>query len=277
MPTIRPATEAALADLAVCLACRAPSLGRAACPACGRLHLTRDGILEAIGPLEGRNRINAAFYDGPGWIRFRKWERLFLTLQGGARRARMQILRHVLAIDRPDARVLEVGVGDGDNLGYLPATWEVYGVDVARTQLVECQERFPAMKGRLAWAEGENLPFGDETFDVAYAIGGFTYFNDHAAALREMRRVTRGDGPVVVADETPGMHRAGIGHLVGVPAIDACWLRGLGLDREFVEMVLQYNVDPQAIARETWPSATVGKIWNRLGYCVVHPGDRGPG
>src|SRR4051812_37224285 len=98
------------------------------CPACGRAFPTTDGILEAIGPLEGRNRIVAAFYDGPGWIRFRKWERLFLTLQGGARRARMSILGHVLAIDKPNARVLEVGIGDGDNLGYLPRSWDVYGV-----------------------------------------------------------------------------------------------------------------------------------------------------
>jgi SAM-dependent methyltransferase len=271
MPATRPEIEATLADLAVCLSCRAPLQGGDACPDCGRSHPIRDGILEAIGPLEGRNRINAAFYDGPGWVKFRKWERLFLTLQGGARRARMQILRHVLAIDRPDARALEVGVGDGDNLAYLPATWHVYGVDVARTQLVACQERHPRMKGRLAWGEGERLPFADETFDVCYAIGGFTYFNDHAAALREMRRVTKNNGPVVVADETPGMHRAGIGHLIGVPAIDAFWLRGLGLDRAFVDMVLQYDIDPEAVGRAIWPSATSHKIWNRLGYCLVHP------
>jgi hypothetical protein len=82
---------------------------------------------------------------------------------------------------------------------------------------------------------------------------------------------------VVVADETPGMHRAGIGHLIGVPAIDAFWLRGLGLDREFVEMVLRFDVDPRAVACETWPSAAISKIWNRLGYCVVHPGDGASG
>ncbi|MDR3620444.1 MAG: class I SAM-dependent methyltransferase [Paludisphaera borealis] len=272
MLATRSETEPTLADFAVCLGCRAPLRGRDACLTCGRSYPMRDQILEAIGPLEGRNRINAAFYDGPGWVRFRKWERLFLTLQGGARRARMQILRHVLAIDRPGVRALEVGIGDGDNLAYLPESWDVYGVDVARTQLVACQERHPRMKGRLAWAEGENLPFADETFDVCYAIGGFTYFNDHAAALREMRRVTKAGGPVVVADETPGMHRAGIGHLIGVPAIDAFWLRGLGLDREFVEMALQYDVDPESVARATWPSASSRKIWSRLGYCLVHPG-----
>ncbi len=272
MPATSQQAPASLADLAVCLACRAPLSGRDECAACGRSHPIRDRIVEAIGPLQGRNRINAAFYDGPGWTRFRKWERLFLTLQGGARRARMQILKHVLTVDGPDARALEVGVGDGENLAFLPASWDVYGVDVARTQLVACQDRHPRMKGRLAWAEAEALPFDDETFDVCYTIGGFNYYNDHVATLNEMRRVTKRGGPVVVADETPRLNRAGIGHLIGVPAIDACWLRGLGLDRAFVDMVLQYDLDPEAVARATWPTATSRKIWSRLGYCLVHPG-----
>ena len=47
------------------------------------------------------------------------------------------------------------------------------------------------MAGRLAWAEAEALPFEDATFDACYTVGGFNYFRDHAAALREMRRVTR--------------------------------------------------------------------------------------
>ena len=80
--------------------------------------------------------------------------------------------------------MLEVGIGDGENLGFLPRSWTVYGVDIARTQLVACRDRFPRMSGRLAWAEAERLPFPDATFDACYSIGGFTYYNDHAAALR---------------------------------------------------------------------------------------------
>src|SRR5215212_9939877 len=56
----------------------------------------RDGIVEAIGPLTGRNRVAAAFYDGPGWRRFRPWEHAFLALQGGQERARRPILNHLL-------------------------------------------------------------------------------------------------------------------------------------------------------------------------------------
>jgi SAM-dependent methyltransferase len=260
-----------LGELARCLDCRAALNGSDACPDCGRAFPTEGGILEAIGPLDGRNWTVAAFYDGPGWSKFRKWERLFLAIQGGARRARMSILRHVLTLEHPTARVLEVGIGDGENLRFLPESWEVYGIDIARTQLVACARRFPSMVGRLAWAEAEQLPFPDATFDACYSIGGFTYYNDHATALKEMRRVTRGGGPVVVADENPGMHRAGIGHLIGFPAIDKLWMRQLGLDPGFIDMILSFDVDLPAVTSLTWPDAARLSIWSGLGYCLVDP------
>ena len=64
-------------------------------------------------PARGRNRIAATFFDGPGWVRFRPWEQGFLILQGGIRRARMEILEHLHALERPSARGLEVGIGSG--------------------------------------------------------------------------------------------------------------------------------------------------------------------
>lgn len=228
----------------------------------------RGGILEAIGPLRGRNRVAASFYDGPGWGRFRRWERLFLACQGGHRRARMPILRHLPRT--AEARVLEVGIGDGDNLPLLPDGWEVHGADIARGRLLEGLARFPKLDGRLALAEAEALPFPDATFDACLCVGGFTFFRDHEAALREMRRVTRRGGPVVVADEVPWLCRLGIGHLIGRPRLDAAWLRALGLDREFVAMALDLRLDIEAVVRATLPDAEIHRIWRGLGYCIVH-------
>ncbi|MBX6313962.1 MAG: class I SAM-dependent methyltransferase [Isosphaeraceae bacterium] len=256
------------ADLLRCLDCATILGGRATCPGCGRAYLERGGIVEAIGPLSGRNRIAAMFYDGPGWRRFRPWERLFLALQGGQRRARRPILRHLPPV--ASARILEVGIGDGDNLPLLPPAWEVHGVDIARTRLEDCLRRFPEQAGRLAWAEAEALPYPDATFDACLCVGGFTFFRDHEAALREMRRVTRPGGPVVVADEVPWLCRLGIGHILGVPEIDAWWFRGLGLDREFIAMVLDLRLDLDAVVAATLPGARRHAIWAGLGYCVVH-------
>src|SRR6185312_5958856 len=188
-----------LSEIAHCLECGAGLRGNEHCPGCGLLYPESFGILTVASTLRGRNRIAEAFYNGPGWAKFRRWERFFLKIQGGEARARRQILRHLSA--PPFARVLEVGIGDGANLPLLPKDWTAYGVDIAMTQLEDCLERDPRMVGRLARAEAEALPFADGTFDACWTLGGFNYFRDHAAALLEMKRVTRPGGTLIVADE----------------------------------------------------------------------------
>jgi SAM-dependent methyltransferase len=263
-------TEATIDDLACCLDCGTPLSGEPNCPGCARAYPTRDGILEAIDALSGRNRIAASFYDSPGWIKFRRWEQGFLIMVGGIRKARMEILRHVVdRVKPPRVLALEVGIGDGENLACLPAGWNVQGVDVARTRLEDCIRRHPIMAGRLAWAEAEKLPFADATFDASWSVGGFNYYRDHEATLREMRRVTKPGGPVVVADEIPSLPRAGLGHLVGVPSLDGWWLRGLGLDREFADVVLEFDIDLKSLSERVWPGAVRHRIWRGLGYCLV--------
>jgi SAM-dependent methyltransferase len=270
IPTTTPAASVpSIGELARCLSCNGRLDGESRCHGCSREFALRDGILEAIGPLSGRNRITAAFYDGPGWVKFRPWEQGFLIVQGGVRRARMEILRHLIRPGQRAVRGLEVGIGSGENLAFLPPDWTVFGVDIARSQLELCRDRRPVMSGRLAWAEAEDLPFEDATFDACWSVGGFNYFGDHERALEEMCRVTRPGCPVVVADESPGLFRAGLGHILGVPSFDAWWLRLLGLDRDFVDMVLDFKVDIPGLFDRVWPGAMKTRIWHGLGYCFT--------
>jgi SAM-dependent methyltransferase len=269
-PAVKLPSTATFSEIARCLSCGRARLGELQCLGCGRAYPVSDGIIEAIGPLEGRNQIAARFYDGPGWIKFHPWEQGFLMMQGGIRRARLQILQHVVSPKQEGRVVLEVGIGRGDNLAFLPPDWQVFGVDIARTQLDACLVHNPHMRERLAWAEAENLPFADATFDACWSVGGFNYYQDHAAALREMRRVTKPGAPIVVADEVPGLFRAGLGHLLGIPSLDAWWLRKLGLDRDFVDMVLGFDVDLARLFDRVWPQAARHRIWCRMGYCIVN-------
>ena len=265
-PRARPETRAI--DLARCPSCRARLGGNFECVACGRILTQVDGILEAIGHLSGTNRIAAALYDGPGWVRFKPLEQAFLFFQGpGRSAARRRVLRFLP--DLPEARVLEVGLGDGDNLPLLPEPWSVFGVDLARNRLNRCRERFPRMTNRLALAEAEDLPFLDESFDAVFTVGGINYFRDPAAALREMKRVVKTGGTVVAADENPDLHRLALGRVLGFEALDAWCLRLSGLGAEFVEMVHTTPARVGLAAAEAWPKHVRHHIWNRLGYCLV--------
>jgi SAM-dependent methyltransferase len=254
-----------------CIACGAGFERGEACPACRRRYPVVDGIVHAIDPLRGTNRIAAAFYDGPCWPRFRPWEQLFLWFQGpGPARARRQVLRHLPRVE--SARVLEVGIGAGANLPLLPPGWAVFGVDIAPSQLALCRDRHPDTSGRLAWAEAEALPFAEGMFDAVYSVGGFNYFRDPVQALREMRRVARPEAPVIVADEDPDLIRFAPGRALGIDLLDRWALRAMGLDAEFIAMVQNYQLDVAAVARAVCPGHRRFPIWNRLGYCLVDPG-----
>jgi hypothetical protein len=75
---------------------------------------------------------------------------------------------------------------------------------------------------------------------------------------------------LIVADEIPNLHRYGIGHLIGIKSIDAFWLRALGIDREFVDMILTHDFKPEPVVQDLWPGSTRFPIWGGLGYCFVY-------
>lgn len=268
--TLEPPTRASadIARIAACVDCGASFDGMEECPGCGRHLVLVDGIVDALGPLEGNNRIAAAFYESAAWSKFRFWEDVFLFFQGpGVARARRQVLRHLGL--KPGARVLEVGIGDGENVPLIPSTVELFGVDIARKRLDACLRRFAGMRGRLALAEAEKLPFENCCFDAVFTVGGINYFNDPARALREMKRVTRRGGMVVAADELPDLFRLNVGHCLGLESLDRGLLRLSGIAPDFIAMVYHTPPAVEAVARVVWPEHRRVPIWNRLGYCLV--------
>jgi ubiquinone/menaquinone biosynthesis C-methylase UbiE/alkylhydroperoxidase/carboxymuconolactone decarboxylase family protein YurZ len=107
-------------------------------------------------------------------------------------------------------RVLEIGVGSGANVPFVDralgdASSEIWGVDLSEGMLRECRRRVaaspPRHRVRLALCDGHTLPFRDATFDRVLHVGGINGFRDRRRALREVARVTRPGGIVMVVDE----------------------------------------------------------------------------
>jgi phosphatidylethanolamine/phosphatidyl-N-methylethanolamine N-methyltransferase len=102
---------------------------------------------------------------------------------------------------RPGDRVLEVGVGTGINAALYPRDCSVTGVDLSSPMLEKARERV-ARKGvrnvRLLQMDAANLKFGDDSFDIVYAPYVISVVPDPVAVTREMCRVCRPGGRIVI-------------------------------------------------------------------------------
>lgn len=92
-------------------------------------------------------------------------------------------------------RILDVGCGTGANLLMLSKYGDAEGVDVSEDALAFCRER-GLDKVRLG--AGEELPYEDATFDLVTAFDVVEHMDDDLAGLREMRRVLRPSGRVLL-------------------------------------------------------------------------------
>ncbi|HEX9377734.1 MAG TPA: class I SAM-dependent methyltransferase [Actinomycetota bacterium] len=108
--------------------------------------------------------------------------------------------------DRRYGRVLEVGAGTGFfllNLWQAGFVEEAHACDISPGMLAACGEnaRRLGIALRSAAGDAESLPYGDGEFDLVVGHAFLHHLPDPAAALREMRRVLRPGGAVLLAGE----------------------------------------------------------------------------
>jgi len=112
--------------------------------------------------------------------------------------------------DRRDMRILDYGFGTGANLVHFATQGhQVSGVEVSGHALSLARERLGDMglTGDLRLVRvGDSLPFDDSSFDLVYAWQ-VIYYNDRegwSSTVRELERVTRPEGRIVIATAAPG-------------------------------------------------------------------------
>jgi ubiquinone/menaquinone biosynthesis C-methylase UbiE/uncharacterized protein YbaR (Trm112 family) len=175
----------------------------------GEVFRIRDGIplLLDESRLSGFNRRYQRLYNRVAGL-YDAAIKLFATLVGGGEaHFRRQYLQELELQD--GCRVLEVSIGTGANLRYLPPQAAYYGLDISWRMLKRCQENLKrwGRAAELILGNAEELPLLDESFDAVFHVGGINAFNDRLKALCEMIRVARSCVKIMIVDETARLMR----------------------------------------------------------------------
>jgi ubiquinone/menaquinone biosynthesis C-methylase UbiE len=104
----------------------------------------------------------------------------------------------------PSSKVLEVSIGTGRNIKYLPENANYFGLDLSLGMLKRCQRNTARWNRAITLVHGlaEQLPFKDNSFDVVFHIGGINFFNSKSRAISEMIRVAKPGTKILILDET---------------------------------------------------------------------------
>jgi SAM-dependent methyltransferase len=93
------------------------------------------------------------------------------------------------------ARILDAGCGSGRNMVELAHHGVVTGIELSRTSVELARERDV---GEVLEGSVMDTPFDDASFDLTVSLDVIEHLEDDVGALRELRRVTKPGGALLV-------------------------------------------------------------------------------
>jgi len=154
-------------------------------------------IAEATAVVRRRYERIAPMYDlldlSMELLAFRRWRRLTWE-----------------AVGADPGRVLEVGVGTGKNIAFWPLAARMTAIDLTPRMLARARRRVRerGVDPELRVMDVEALDLPDASFDVAAATFVFCSVAHPVVGLRELRRVLRPEGRLVLLEHQRSASRA---------------------------------------------------------------------
>ena len=161
---------------------------------------------------------------------------------------RAAAIKH-LGLERNDS-VLEVGIGTGLNLPLYPPTCRLTGVDLSQEMLDKAVERAQTLMRTnvtLKVMDATAMDLADDEFDKAIATYTISAVPDPVAVLREMRRVVKPGGVIVILNHFRSERRlAGrLEDLVAPLCTRLGWKSNLALG----PLLAQVGLEPELVVR----------------------------
>lgn len=167
------------------------------------------------------------------------------------------VARDRMAIQAGD-RILEVGVGTGINTSLYPRGCQVTGIDFSSSMLEKARERVKRegiRNVRLIEMDAANLTFADDSFDIVYAPYLISVVPDPVAVAREMRRVCRPGGRIIILNHFRSANRL----LSSMERAISPFTVHIGFksDLDLPGFLAQAELQPESIEKVNFP-----KIWS---------------
>ncbi len=169
----------------------------------------------------------------------RRYDRIapvYDLMEGLAERSRYTRWRKLLWDKVKGKNILEVGVGTGKNFPYYPPGAKIVAIDFSQKMLDRAREkaRRESVQVNLQQMDVQKLEFADNTFDTVVASFVFCSVPDPIRGLKEVERVVKKGGKVVLLEHVLSADRiiAWFMNLVNPVVVR---LMGPNINRETVE------------------------------------------
>lgn len=137
-------------------------------------------------------------------------------------------------------RVLEAGVGTGMNMPFYRPEWSITAIDLTPGMLERARRRAQTLGVRvdLRVGDAQALEFPDAAFDTAVATCVFCSVPDPVLGLRELLRVLKPGGQLLLLEHMRSADRA-IGALMDLANPVVVRMMGANINRRTVDNVRQ--------------------------------------
>lgn len=114
-------------------------------------------------------------------------------------------------------KLLEIGFGSGSQLEMIGRNFPkttLYGIDISGDMLRSAKKKLGA-KAELSTGSIEKTTFPDDYFDTVITTDTCYFWNDTAKALKEIKRITRSGGRLIIAYNS--LYAASVHRKTGIP------------------------------------------------------------